>query len=98
MLGEQKDRVSRATSVDEAISATHTPSHDKATTSDTRQSNIGPITRSRAKKLHQEVNSFLTESNICFDESFILPNGYTLMIIRLIHEENDVTLHGDGMQ
>jgi hypothetical protein len=35
--------------------------------------NQGPITRSRAKKLHQEVNSLLTEINFNISENVILP-------------------------
>ena len=46
---------------------------------------IGPITRAHAKLLEQQVNSLLTESEVLFDESFILPKSMHLCMIRFIN-------------
>jgi hypothetical protein len=43
--------------------------------------NQGPITRSRAKKLHQEVNSFLAKINFIISENVILPKCSTLVYL-----------------
>jgi hypothetical protein len=51
------------------------------------QVNIGPITRSRAKKLQQQVTSFLAETNFNVYENFILPKCDTLIVLRYTHEE-----------
>lgn len=46
-------------SSDEEIPAMVTPSHGNSSTDDAIQAYIGPITRSRARKLHQEVSLFI---------------------------------------
>jgi hypothetical protein len=46
--------------------------------------NQGPITRSRAKKLQQEVNSLLAEINFNISENVILPKCSTLVVLRYI--------------
>lgn len=46
---------------------------------------IGPITRSRAKLLEQQVNSLLVEYNVCTNENFILPKSLHLCMIRVIN-------------
>jgi hypothetical protein len=51
------------------------------------QMNIGPITCSRAKKLEQQVTSFLAETNFNIYENFILPKCATLVVLRYTHEE-----------
>jgi hypothetical protein len=51
------------------------------------QANIGPITRSRAKKLQQQVTSFLAETNFNINENFILPKYATLVVLRYTHKE-----------
>ena len=45
---------------------------------------IGPITRSRAKLLEQQVNSLLTEYDVCVNENFILPKSMHLCMIRFV--------------
>ena len=46
----------------------------------------GPITRSCAKKLQQEVNSFLTEYEFIKNENFILPKCSTYVLLRFPQE------------
>ena len=49
----------------------------------------GPITRSRAKKLQQEVHALLCEIHFNINENYILPKCCTLIVLRYIEEEND---------
>jgi len=49
----------------------------------------GAITRSRAKKLQQEVHALLCEIHFSINESYILPKCFTLIILRYIEEEKD---------
>jgi hypothetical protein len=51
------------------------------------QVSIGPITRSRAKKLHHQVTSFLAGTNFNIYKNFILPKCATLVVLRYTHEE-----------
>jgi len=44
------------------------------------------MTRSRAKKLLQEVNSFLTEYEFIKNENFILPKCSTYALLRFTQE------------
>jgi hypothetical protein len=48
--------------------------------------NQGLITRSRAKKLQQEVNSLLAEINFNISENVIVPKCSTLVVLRYICE------------
>ena len=47
----------------------------------------GPITRSRAKKLQQEVHALLCEIHFNINENYILPKCCTLIVLRYIEEE-----------
>jgi hypothetical protein len=49
--------------------------------------NIGPITQARAMLLEQQVNSLLIESDIYYNENFILPKSLFICMIRFIGEE-----------
>jgi len=49
----------------------------------------GPITRSRAKKLQQEVHALLCEIHFNINENYILPKCCNLIVLRYIEEEND---------
>jgi len=49
----------------------------------------GPITRSRAKKLQQEVHALLCQIHFNINEHYILPKCCTLIVLRYIEEEND---------
>ena len=44
----------------------------------------GPITRSRARKIQQEVNSLFAQLNPNFSENFILPKCSTFVLLRFI--------------
>jgi hypothetical protein len=55
--------------------------------------NHGPITRSRAKKLQQEVNSLLAEINFNISENVILPKYSTLVVLRYICERGGAAIH-----
>ena len=46
----------------------------------------GPITRSRAKKLQQEVNALLYEVQFNINENYILPKSCTLLLLRFTKE------------
>jgi hypothetical protein len=47
----------------------------------------GPITRSRAKKLQQKVNSILAKINFNISENVILPKCSTLVVLMYICEK-----------
>ena len=49
--------------------------------------NQGPLTRSRAKKLQQQVTSLLAEFDYNISENVILPKCSTLVILRFKHED-----------
>jgi len=61
---------------DEDIPAVHVSSSPKDT-------NQGPLTRSHAKKLQEQVNSFLTDCNFNTSENVILPQCPILMMLRI---------------
>jgi len=48
--------------------------------------NIGPIKRSRAKKLQQEVNVLLCEIHFSINENYILPKLCMLVLLRFTKE------------
>jgi len=49
----------------------------------------GPVIRSHAKKLQQEVHVLLCEIHFIINESYILPKCSTLIVLRYIEEEKD---------
>ena len=49
----------------------------------------GPITRSRAKKLQQEVHALFCEIHFNTNENYILPKCCILIVLRYIEEEKD---------
>ena len=49
----------------------------------------GPITRSRTKKLQQEVHVLLCEIHFDINKNYILPSCCTLIVLRYIEEEKD---------
>ena len=53
--------------------------------------NQGSLIRSRAKKLQEQVNSFLTDCAFNTSKDVILPNCSTLVVLRYTYEENDRT-------
>jgi hypothetical protein len=48
----------------------------------------GPITRSRAKKLQQEVHALLCEIHFTINESYILPKSCTLLMLRFTKKDD----------
>ena len=56
-----------------------------------KDTNQGPLTRSRAKKLQEQVNSFLTDCNFNTSENVILPKCPILMMLRFTHEDVEGT-------
>jgi hypothetical protein len=57
--------------------------------------NQGPITRCRAKKLQQEVNSLLAEINFNISENVILTKCSTFFVLRYICERGGIAIHGE---
>ena len=47
-----------------------------------------PITRSRAKKLQQEVHALLCEVHFNTNENYLLPKWCTLLLLRMIEDED----------
>jgi hypothetical protein len=78
---------------DEDISAICASSSDNHSPSNMNISNPAPLTRSRAKKLQEQVNSFLTDLNSNTCENVILPKNATLVVLRKIHEEEEESDH-----
>jgi hypothetical protein len=56
----------------------------------------GPLTRSRAKKLQGQVNSFLSDCNFHTSKNVILPKCSTLVVLRNIFEEKEEKLLQNG--
>jgi hypothetical protein len=61
----------------------HTTSTQVQPTSSPTQAFDGPITRSRAKKLQQEVHALLYEFQLNTNENFMLPKSCMLILLRL---------------
>lgn len=57
-------------------------------TSTPAQAIDGPITRSRAKKLQQEVNALLCENHFNINENYILPKSCTLLLLRFTKKDD----------
>ena len=75
---------------DEAISPKQdiSQAHDEEDVNQPReQVNIRPITRSRAKKLQQEVNVLLCEIHFNINENYILPKSCMLVLLRFTKED-----------
>jgi hypothetical protein len=65
----------------------HTTSTQVQPTSSPTQAFDGPITRSRAKKLQQEVHTLLYEFQLNTNENFMLPKSCMLISLRFTKEE-----------
>jgi hypothetical protein len=65
----------------------HTTSTQVQPTSPPTEVFDGPITRSRAKKLQQEVHTLLYEFQLNTNENFILPKSCMLILLRFTKEE-----------
>jgi hypothetical protein len=64
----------------------HTSTQVQPTSSPT-QAIDGPITRSRAKKLQQEVHALLYKFQLNNNENFVLPKSCMLILLRFTKEE-----------
>ena len=72
---------------DEDIPTVHDISNVKNSPSNIKNTNQGPLTRCRAKKLQEQVNSFLTYCAFITSKDVILPKCSTLVVLRCTHEE-----------
>ena len=66
--------------------------HDKSELSNeasTKKAYLGPMTRSRAKQIQQEVNVLLADHNTDMHENFILPKSRVLILLRYNVEDNE---------
>ena len=63
-----------------------------------KQVQEGPITRSRAKKLQQEVNALLCEIYFNINENYILPKMCTLLVFRFTKEDDKNTKGEDNRE
>jgi len=67
---------------DEDILADHVLEHEEHSPFNTSDCDHGPLTRSRAKKLHGQVNLLLIGYDVTVSKDGILPNCCTLMLLR----------------
>jgi hypothetical protein len=68
-----------------------TTSSSQATTTTPAHVFDGPINRSRAMKLQQEVHVLLCEFNFKIDENYILPKLCMLLLLMFTKEDNKDT-------
>ena len=73
---------------DKDIPTVHDTSNVKNLPSNIKDKNQGPLTRRRAKKLQEQVNSFLTDCAFMTSKDVILPKYSTLVVLRCTHEES----------
>ena len=71
----------------EDIPTIHTTLSVKNSPSNIKDRNQGLLTRSHAKKLQEQVNSFLTDCAFMTSKDVILPKCSTLVVLRCTHEE-----------
>jgi hypothetical protein len=81
---------------DEDIPTIHASSSISHSPSNIKDTNQGPLTRSRAKKLQEQVNSFLTDYNFNTSKNVILPKYSILMLLRYAHKRMEDTVLQNG--
>jgi hypothetical protein len=81
---------------DEDIPTVHASSSINHPPSNIKDANQGPLTRSRAKKLQEQVNLFLTDYNFNISKNVILPKCSTLMLLRYAHKDMEDTVLQNG--
>ena len=91
-----REDCARGTHVDENIPTVHASSSINHSPSNIKDTNQGPLTRSRAKKLQEQVNSFLTDYNLNTSKNAILPKCSILMLLRYAHEDMEDTMLQNG--
>ena len=69
------------------IPTVHDTSNVKNSPSNIKDTNQGALTRRRAKKLQEHINSFLTNYAFMTFKDVILPKCSTLVVLRCTHEE-----------
>ena len=77
--------------IGEDILADHVLEHVGHSPSNTNECNHGPLTRSRAKKIQDQVKAFLTGYDFTISKNGILPNCSKLMFPRFTHEMEQAT-------
>jgi hypothetical protein len=76
----------------------HTTSTQVQPTSSPTQAFDGPITRSRAKKLQQEVHALLYIFHLNTNENFMLPKLCMLILLRFTKEEGENILRANQQE
>jgi hypothetical protein len=80
---------------DEDILTMHAPSSVNNSQTNIKDTNQGPVTRSRAKKLQQEVNALLYEFHLNVNKNYILPKSCTLLLLKFTMEDGKDTQDDD---
>jgi hypothetical protein len=81
---------------DEDIPTVHASPSINHPPSNIKDTNQGPLTRSHAKKLQEQVNSFLTDYNFNTFKNVILPKSSILMLLRYAHKDMKDTVQQNG--
>jgi len=94
-----REDCARGTHVDENIPTVHASSSINHSPSNIKDTNQGPLTRSRAKKLQEQVNSFLTDYNLNTSKNAILPKCSILILLKYAHEDmEDMVLQNGSVR
>ena len=80
---------------DEDIPIVHASSSINNSSSNIKNTNQGALTGSRAKKLQEQVNLFLSNLNFNTSENIILPRCSTLVVLRNTYQEEHESDHED---
>jgi glycyl-tRNA synthetase alpha subunit len=81
-----RKRSPKASTSDEDIPAIHAPSSVNHSQYNFEDTNQGSFLQRHAKKLQEQVNSFLTDYKLNTPKNVILPKCSTLMLLRYAHE------------
>jgi len=73
--------------VDDDTPNVHATSTVKHSPSNIKDVYLVPLTRSHAKKLQEQVNSFQTDCTFMTSKNVILPTCFTLVVLRCTHVE-----------
>jgi hypothetical protein len=74
----------------------HASSSINDSTSNIKDTNQGPLTRSRTRKLQEQVNLFLTDYNFNISKNVILPKCSILILLRFAQEDMEDTVLQNG--
>jgi hypothetical protein len=81
---------------DEESPTVHATSSINHPPSNIKDINQGPLTRSHAKKLQEQVNSLMTNYNFNISKNVILPKCSTMMLLRYAQEDMEDTVLENG--